>query len=141
MPRKAGSNKQVVPFVFGTLNYPNANGTLLAAAPLDVSAKEYVMTRRGSIIGMSGALSGALTTGTLTFQVTINGSLCPAFPDGGSLRTNQQRTYYVQDRDKANFTFVAGNRIGVHVAASDTINPTTAEVTVLIETLLDGIEY
>lgn len=139
MPQQIGGHtEQMVALPFIKTDFADANGTLNTP---QATSLEYVMPAAGSIIGITGALNAALSTGTLTFQATINGSLSPVWPDAASLRTNQQRAYYMQDANKANFVFAAGQRVGVHVNASDTISATTTDGAFLVFVLLDNVRY
>lgn len=140
MPQNIGGVTQyVMPLHFGKANVANADGTLTA---VDGSSLEYVMPVAGSIIGITGRSNATFTTGTMVFQATIDGSLCPAFPDAASLRTNQQTGQYMQPEGKANFTFAAGSRIGVMWDIGDsTINPTTNDVSVLLFVTQDSLRY
>lgn len=121
---------------FGTIGAQNANGTL--NTPF-TSITTYTAHTNGSILGFAGTLGAGLTTGTLTFQPTINGSLCPAFPDAASLRTNQTSSYYVQEARTANYTFVAGDRLGVMITKAGTVNPTTADVGANLIVLFENV--
>lgn len=133
-----GSRKAVQVLHFSKTNIANANGTLQT---LQADNDEYVMPVAGAIIGFTGALNATLTTGSLVFQPTINGSLCPALPDAASLRTNQQRSNYMQDAWRNNYIFSAGQRLGVMWRKADTVNPTTADAACLLVVLLDQVEY
>lgn len=139
MPQHIGGHTEHVwSLPFAKTNIADADGTLNT---LEATSLEYVMPVAGSIIGFTGALNAALTTGTLVFQPTINGSLCPALPDAASLRTNQQRSSFMQDAAKANYIFSAGQRVGVHWAKTGTIDPTTADAACLLVVLLDNVRY
>jgi hypothetical protein len=103
------------------------------------ATKEYVAPFAGSIIGFAGTLSAALTTGTLIFSPTINGSLCPPLPDAASLRTNQTKSHYGQDARTANYQFVAGDSLGVMYNKAGTVNPTTLDVNAELVVMFEGI--
>lgn len=139
MPQHIGGVTEYVSnLMFAKTNVTDANGTLNT---LEGTTLEYVMPYSGSIIGFTASQNAALTTGTLVFQPTINGSLCPALPDAASIRTNQQRSSYTQEAEKANYTFTAGQRLGVMYTASDTINATTTDLACMLVVLLDGVRY
>ena len=139
MPQMIGGATQVVvPLHFGKANVADADGTLTA---VDGSSLEYVMPVAGSIIGITGRSNATFTTGTMTFQATIDGSLCPAFPDAACLRTNQQTGKYTQPQGKANYVFAAGARIGVMWDKAGTIDPTTNDVSVLLFVTQDSLRY
>lgn len=138
MPRYAGSRKQVIQLPFFGPNLGNTNGTLLTDGTL--GTQTYWMSRRGSIIGLSGSLNAALSTGTITPQVTIDGSLCPAF-SSAALHVNQQAAYQTQKRDQDNYLFTAGQAIGLRYTSSDTVTPLTTDSIWLVDVLLDDLEY
>jgi hypothetical protein len=136
-----GSTKVFHALPFNEENFPNtAAGTLNAA---NGTAEDYYMSRAGSIIGFSGALNAALTTGTLSFQPMIDGSLCPVFGSGSYLHPNQQRGYVTQDARKDNYTFTAGQRLAVKwvKVGSDAIAATTIDGAFQLEVLLESVEY
>lgn len=130
-----GSRKNVVHKDFIGTNLTNTNGTLLASA----DNQTYWIPRRASIIGFSGSLNAALTTGTLTFQATIDGSLSPAFT--AILHTNQTAAYQVLDANKDNFVLRAGQSLGVRYTSSDTVNATTLDGMFIVELLLEDVDY
>lgn len=139
MPQYMGGATEIVtPLTFQATDIADANGTLNT---VQATTTEYVMPFAGSIIGVAGALNATLTTGTLTLRTTIDGSLCPDFPDAAALRTNQQRASYSQDAGKANFTFTAGQRIGLAWAKTGTVNPTTADAVAQVYVMLEGVRY
>ncbi len=133
-----GSQKVIQLLPFQKTDVTDADGTLV---PVLSTALGYVAPYGGSVLGFSGTLSGALTTGSLVFAPTINGSLCPSFPDAASLRTNQQKGYYTSDGRKANLTFNAGDTIGVNWLKTGTINPTTTDVNALLVVLFEQVLY
>lgn len=133
-----GSTFNVVTLPFQGTDFANADGTLFTA---QATTPEYVMPTRGSIIGVSGGLNGTLVTGTLTPQAMIDGSLCPIFPDAAAVRTNQQYGYYMQEARKENYTFTAGQRLGMIVDKAGTVSPTTRDGAFLLVVLLEGVRY
>lgn len=136
-----GSTKAYISLPFVEENIQNtAAGTLNAA---NGTAEDYYMSRAGSIIGFSGALNAALTTGTLGFQPMIDGSLCPDFGSGMYLDLSNQRNYITQDARKANYTFTAGQRLAVkrNKVGSDAISATTIDGAFILEVLLEDVEY
>lgn len=139
MPQHIGGVTEiVVPLQFYKTNIADADGTLNT---VEASVTGYTMPAAGSIIGVAGTLSAALTTGTLTLRATVNGSLCPNFPDAAALHTNQMGGYYMQDAGKANYTFPAGASVGVAWAKTGTIDPTTSDAIVTLLVLLDSVRY
>ena len=136
-----GSSKTYHALPYIEENIPNtAAGTLNTAAG---TAEDYYMSRAGSIIGFSGALNAALTTGTLSFQPMIDGSLCPDFGSDMYIHPNQQRNYITQDARKDNYTFTAGQRIAVkwNKVGSDAIAGTTTDGAFQLEILLEDVLY
>lgn len=133
-----GSTKFPSVLGFRATDIPNANGTL---ATMQGTVIRYVAPYAGSIIGFSGTLSAHLTTGTLIFQPTIDGSLCPVFPDAASLRTNQSKSYYSQQARKTYYNFLAGAALGVNFNASDTINATTLDAACQLVVLYESVDY
>lgn len=132
-----GSRKQVVYLPFYATDIGDAPGTLVGQA----TTPEYILPNRGSIVGVTGTLNGTLTTGTLTLQPTINGSLCPAFTNSGALlHLNQNGASYMQGGRKANYTFAAGSRIGLIYGKSATVAPTTRDGNFLLVVLQEGVE-
>ena len=133
-----GSSKFPHAFDFRKTDFADANGTLTTAQG---TVTGYVAPYAGSIIGFSGTLSAHLTTGTLTFQPTVNGSLCPVLPDAASLRTNQSKSYYTQEAQKPYYRFAIGDTLGVHYNASDTIDATTIDGACLLVVLFEGVNF
>ncbi len=135
-----GSTYQVVQFPLVGTDYGNSNGTL--HVPGESGIADYAAPAGGWIIGLSGATNADLTTGTITHQPTIDGSLCPAFDaDAALIYTGQQTAYHMQDAGEALYRFEAGERIGVAYQASDTLNPTTVDGAVMVIALLDEVRY
>lgn len=133
-----GSSKFPSVLAFRATDIPNANGTL---ATMQGTVIRYVAPYAGSIIAFSGTLSAHLTTGTLIFQPTIDGSLCPVFPDAASLRTNQSKSHYSQQARRTYYRFAAGAALGVNFNASDTINATTIDATCQLVLLYESVDY
>jgi len=91
-----------------------------------VSNTEIVMAKPGSITGISIAANAARSGGTLTVDVTINGTVTglQAILDG----TNTQYHYATQARRLD--TFSAGDRIGVKITTDGAWAPDTADIMV-----------
>ncbi len=89
---------------------------------------EIVMAKLGSAIGISIASNAARTAGTLTVDVTVNGTAIglQAVLDG----TNTQYHYATQAGGLD--TFVAGDRLGVKITTDGTWAPTTADIVVMV---------
>lgn len=121
-------------------NLGDTNGTLLSHGTLGVQT--YWMPRRGSIIGVSGSLNAALTTGTLTMQAYIDGSAVPAFGSSGALlHVSQQAGLETVDEQKDNYRFSAGQSLGLRYTSTDTITPLTTDGIFLLEVLLEDVQF
>lgn len=133
-----GSRKNYAQFHFVGANLTNTGGTLQFPGTLQV--QQFWMPRKGSVIGFSGSLNASLSTGTLTFQPTIDGSLAPAF-SSAPLHVNQQAAYETWDANKDNAIFTAGQSLGVSYTSSDTVTPLTVDGVFIIEVLLEDVNY
>jgi len=89
---------------------------------------EYTVPLDGSVIGISIASNDARTGGTLTVDVTVNGTKTglQAVLDG----TNTQYHYATQTKDTD--TVSAGDRIGVKITTDASWAPTTADIVVTV---------
>lgn len=131
------SEKSVNLIPFFITDIADADGTLFGQA----TTPEYIAPARGSIVGFSGTLNGSLTTGTLTLQPTINGSLCPAFSNSGALiHLNQNGAYYMQAGRKDSYRFNAGDRLGFIYHKTATVAPTTRDGNFMLVVLLESIK-
>lgn len=90
---------------------------------------KVIMLRGGSITAVAVKSNEARTAGTLTVEVTKNGSGTglTAVLDG----TNT--TFKVTTQDKDTDTFVAGDEIGVTITTDGSWAPNTADIRVAIE--------
>lgn len=134
---KIGSTYNMLALPFQATNIANGNGTL---ATVQADSIEYVAPANGSVIGFSAGLNAALSTGTLEFYPTVNGSLMPSFANA-LVYNNQQRASQQFEARRDNYTFVAGQRIGVEWRKSGTISPTTTDGTFLLLVLLEDVNY
>jgi hypothetical protein len=132
---QTGSTYNLAHFHYYATDIANADGTLLVTA----DTAEAVAPFAGSIIGMGLHVNGTFTTGTLTPQPTINGSLCPAF--GGTLTISQRTLAVQQSAKKANYTFNAGDRIGLIWNKAGTIAPTTRDAVATLVVLYQEVRY
>lgn len=133
-----GSTKNVAYLPFFKTDIAQTDGTLNTQATTEF----YVAPSRGSVIGFSGGINGTLATGTLSFQPVIDGSLSPLFGSGSYIHTNQQYGYTMQDGRKDLFTFTAGQRLGVHFNADDTLEPNSSrDGAFLLVVLFEGVNY
>lgn len=125
-------------FQFTATDLADADGTLIAVQATTVT---HTMPTAGSIVGVSGNMNGTLNTGTLQLQPTINGSLCPVFPQSTALFDHSTTyAYGMHHAHKANYEFTAGQYLGLLVQSSDTIEPTTRDAAVTLWVLLDNVE-
>ena len=114
----------------------NANGTLFTAQG---TVTEYVMPVGGSIIGYGANLDGTLTTGTLTFAPTINGTASSATFAAGTLVL--QHAYQTTQSDSANLTFNAGDTVGLMWTKAGSVTPTTRNMVGELVVLLNRYYY
>lgn len=122
----------LVPLFFGASNIPDAAGNAFASEP---ASQAYVMPWAGSIVGMSVAQNAALSTGTLTWRPTIDGTANPALTTSTD-SSNQRNTA------KANVgkvPFAAGQRLGVDWTKSGTISATTTDAAIVLWVQLDEV--
>lgn len=131
-----GSTKQVVALPFGATDIANANGTLKS---VQTDTTGYTMPFGGSVIGVSGSLTGTLTTGTMQFQAVVNGSLMPAF-DNTLYGSNGGVRQTIEGR-RTNMTFQAGDTLELMWQKTGTIAPTTRDGAFLLIVLLEEVNY
>lgn len=132
-----GSTKIPLGLSFGTISVGNAPGTLYTIVSQLV---EFRMPQAGSIIGFSANMDGTLTTGTLQFTPTKNGSPLTQFANGtiniGTLSTHER----IQAQQGGQ-SFAAGDTIGLTFQKTGTVAPTTRNMNALLIVLLDGYDY
>ncbi len=92
--------------------------------------QEYTMPYAGSILAEAVAANVALTTGTITFEVTKNGTgtgLTVVMSDAGAYGYTTQ----AKDLD----LFAAGDRIGMRLTSDAAVNPNTCDfqISVIVE--------
>lgn len=134
-----GVTHNVVPFIFHLSNFSNTNGTLTT---VNTDTQNYWIGRKGSIIGMSGSLSAALTTGTLTITPYIDGSVGDAASK--AFHTNQQAWTEKYDAFRTTgrrWNNDNGHSLGLRYTSSDTVNPTTTDGVIIVEVLLEDVRY
>ena len=141
-----GSTKQVVALPFAAHDITDASFTLNAYPPGTnaVAMPDYTMPYSGSILGWSGALTEALTDGTLQGTPTINGVACTTLTNRVLTIETPQYQYCVHEGRKSGYTFVAGNRVGLVMnkdLAGGTVAPTTADGAFTLIVLLEGVQY
>lgn len=140
-----GSTKNVNLLAFGTVNLGNASGTLqVAGATTGNATTEWIAPYAGSVLGFSGRLNAALTTGTLAMYATKNGTALTAFSGQttSAHHVTAQTARHTQEGRKSGYTFVAGDRLGMGFTASDTIAPTgTVDGAWLLIVLFEGVQY
>ena len=133
-----GSTKVPLALVFGTLAVGNANGTLYTNL---ASLTDYRMPQGGSVIGFAANMTGTLTTGTLQFYPTKNGSVMTNSFTNGTINIgtlgNHERVFAQQ----GGFSFNAGDTVGLMLQKTGTIAPTTRDLNALLLVLLDAYDY
>lgn len=128
----------LVGFPFTATDIADADGTLFA---VQATTPTHTMPAAGSIVGISGNMNGTLNTGTLQFQATINGSLCPVFPQSTALFDHSTTyAYGMHEARKDNYVFTAGQYIGLTLQSSDTVEPVTRDASVMLWVLLENVE-
>lgn len=130
------STKTIVPFIFQLSNFSNTNGTLTTT---NGDVQEYWIPRKGSIIGVSGSLSGALTTGTLTLTPYIDGSASADVSEKFTLSNTAFVERYNARTQFRSWKDSEGHALGLRYTSSDTVNATTLDGVVIVEVLLEDI--
>lgn len=89
---------------------------------------EIPMVTAGSVVGIVVYSNAARSAGTLTVDVTINGTAtgCQAVLDGTNTQTDTGTQAVGTD------TFTAGQRIGVKITTDGSWSPTTADIDVAV---------
>lgn len=109
-------------------------GTLVGQQT-DVTAR--TMISRGSVFALSVAMSGTLTSGTLTLTPAINGTLQSSTLEL-ERNTAGDRYFYKAINGRA-VNFVAGDRLEVHYETAS-LSPTTLDIVCDVYTLLENVE-
>lgn len=123
---------------FGTITVGNADGTLLAN--MTSSLKDYRMPTGGWVIGVSANLDGTLTTGTLQFTPTLNGSpMTGTFSN--TVTINSLGTSQTTVAQNPSYRFNANDAVGLMYNKTGTIAPTTRNIVGLLVVLLDSYNY
>lgn len=117
-------------FVFQTTDIPDSTGT---AKTLQATSNEYVMPWGGSIVAISAALNGALSTGTVTFRPTIDGTAKTGITTTMSSSAQTNYTRKPQDTVK----FAAGAKLGVDWTKSGTVSPTTTDAAIVVYVMFE----
>lgn len=134
-----GVTHNYVQYMFHLSNFSNTNGTLTT---VNSDVQNYWIPRKGSIVGISGSLSAALTTGTLTITPYIDGSVGDAATK--AFHTNQQawtEKYPAFKTVGRRWNNDSGHSLGLRYTSSDTVNPTTTDGVLIVEVLLEDIRY
>lgn len=133
-----GSTFVPIPLYFGTLAIANADGTLLASMTSGI--KDNRMPTGGWVIGMAANLDGTLTTGTLSFTPTVNGSPISGGAFANTVTINSlgtSQTIVAQ----AGYRFNANDTVGMGYNKTGTIAPTTRNIQAMLIVLLDKYDY
>jgi hypothetical protein len=133
-----GSTKIPVALPFGTIAIGNAAGTLYTNVS---SVTEYRMPSRGSVIGFAANLTGTLTTGTLQFYPTKNGSPMANSFGFGTINIGVTGNYQRAQAEQGGFSFAEGDTIGLAFNKTGTVAPTTRDCAALVLVLFDGYDY
>lgn len=112
-------------FNFQTTDIPDSTGN---AITLQATSNEYVMPWKGHVVGISVALNGALSTGTVTFRPTINGTAKTALSTAVS--STAQTNYATKPQNTV--PFAAGVKLGVDWTKSGTVSPTTTDAVITL---------
>lgn len=135
-----GTTKNMVTLNYGTVSLADANGTMRVGNFANIFERR--MPSPGSVVGISSQLSGTLTTGTLTFYLTKNGT--PTTGGTFAYGTVNISTLGFYEKDllyKPELSFAAGDTIGVGWSKAGTVAPTTRDVEVTLFVLLDQYDY
>lgn len=125
MKEQIGVTQPMVTLPFGATNVPDAAGNAFASEPTSL---EYVMPWDGSVVAISVAHNAALSTGTITWQPTINGvanTVMQTVTDSSNQRSRNRTNV-------GKVPFKAGDRIGVSWTKSGTVSATTTDVAALL---------
>lgn len=109
-----------------------ASQTAVALNVLGLSGNtEITMAKPGSVVGISIASNDARTAGTLTVDVTIDGTVTGL----QAILNGDNTQYHYATQALREDTFTAGQRIGVKITTDGDYTPTTADiiVSVLVE--------
>lgn len=133
-----GSTKVPLALCFGTISVGNANGTLYTCVN---SLLEYRMPQGGSVIGFAANMTGTLTTGTLQFTPTKNGSVMSSSFTNGTINIGTLGNHERAQAQQGGFSFVAGDTVGLMFQKTGTVAPTTRDMNALLLVILDGYDY
>lgn len=137
--QRLGVTHNVIPLIFQLSNFSNTNGTLTTS---NSDVPNYWIGRKGSIIGVSGSLSAALSGGTLTLTPYIDGSVGEVVSK--AFHVNQQAFVEHYDARSAvgrQWNNDNGHSLGLRYTSSDTVTPTTLDGVVIVEVLLEDVNY
>lgn len=123
----------LVPLVFQATNIPDATGN---ANTIEPTTTEYVMPFAGCVVGISASGNALLSTGTLTFNPSVNGVANTGL--GVTLTNAVQRASATKLADAINFS--AGQRLGVPWTKTGTISPTTTDANIVLWVLVEGVK-
>ena len=138
MPLQNLPRHYLVGVPFEKTDIADADGTLNTNQATTVT---HTMPTGGAIVGVSGNMNGTLNTGTLQFQATINGSLCPIFGQPTALFDHSTTyAYGMQYAEKPNFQFAKGQYLGLLLHKTGTVEPVTNDAAVTLWVLLENVE-
>lgn len=133
-----GSTKIPIKLAFGTVGVGNAPGTLYTNV---TSVTEFRMPYKGSVIGYSVNLTGTLTTGTLQFTPTKNGTPMTGTFSNGTVNIGTLGNHERVQANQPTWSFVEGDTVGLCFGKTGTIAPTTRDCVAVLFVLLDGYDY
>ena len=113
----------VVPFVFHKTNLTTgeANADLLAQDGIGTLA---IMPKAGSVVGITLNASGAITAGTITASAHASSTEYANTP--APVASSAAQSSYAVTRPR-NIRFAAGDKLGVSVSTTTTLDPTNTE--------------
>lgn len=126
--------KNLVGLPFQFTNVPDSTGTL---ATLQATTTDYVMPKRGSVVGISVSSNAAFDTGTVTFRPTVSGTAKTALST--ALSASAQRNYAEKPADVV--PFAAGAYLGMDFVKSGTVAPTTNDISGILWVLLEDWDF
>ena len=129
------SQGQIFKFDFEAVNVPDAAGTANIVG--GGSGTQIPVPLPGAILGMAVRGNALLSTGTLLFRPTVNGSALTTF-SLTSLTSAIQQAYRMRGKDL--FPIKAGDRLGVDFTKTGTISPTTIDFIISLYVLLGDFE-
>lgn len=117
-----GTGFEAMPEQWVKLNVPASQATTPMSAQVSTNFDELQMLRAGSIVGLSTRLTEAITAGTLTVSVTINGA--PALTIVHTTGSDGE----VATQNTGIDTYVAGDLVGISYSTDGFFLPITTDL-------------